>query len=105
CPGRRRVLVSKRSPWVHGLPLRCSSYTDTSAAEICSLSLHDALPIWVIFALGCLVTGNSLSMELSPDIARLCNVVQDYPLPPTLDRKSTRLNSSHVSISYAGFGL
>ena len=39
---------------------------------------------WVIFALGCLVTGNSLSMELSPDIARLCNVVQDYPLPPTL---------------------
>ena len=23
-------------------------------------------------------------MELSPDIARLCNVVQDYPLPPTL---------------------
>src|SRR6266508_5975178 len=27
------------------------------------------------------------------------------PLPPSLDRKSTRLNSSHVAISYAVFCL
>src|SRR5439155_2131070 len=30
---------------------------------------------------------------------------RDYPLPPLVDRKSTRLNSSHVAISYAVFCL
>src|SRR3712207_6868672 len=28
-----------------------------------------------------------------------------FPIPPTVDRKSTRLNSSHANISYAVFCL
>src|SRR5699024_11544194 len=40
-------------------------------------------------------------LQLIDDYARLC----PYPLPAEGDRKSTRLNSSHVSISYAVFCL
>ena len=39
---------------------------------------------WAIFAVGCLVTGNSLSMELSPDIFSICQMVPDYQPPATL---------------------
>src|SRR3989454_6597325 len=35
----------------------------------------------------------------------LLNAVQQGPLPGTVDRKSTRLNSSHLVISYAVFCL
>src|SRR5690606_35967429 len=45
---------------------------------------------------------------LAPEARRIGMVFQDYALFPHLtvaekDRKSTRLNSSHVKISYAGF--
>src|SRR5690625_5454225 len=33
------------------------------------------------------------------------NLIRLSPSPMTVDRKSTRLNSSHVAISYAGFCL
>src|SRR5256885_13997308 len=67
-------------------------FNDTATTEIYTLSLHDALPICVLSA--------------------------KDPLPPTseteemwdqcqhgTDRKSTRLNSSHLVISYAVFCL
>src|SRR5579883_888237 len=41
--------------------------------------------------------------EIAPDLARY--MVALVPLPDSLDRKSTRLNSSHVKISYAVFCL
>src|SRR6266496_5750202 len=66
-------------------------FNDTATTEIYTLSLHDALPIysWVRVAyLADVPTGTAL------------------PTPaPTVDRKSTRLNSSHVEISYAVFCL
>src|SRR6266542_7009143 len=64
-------------------------FNDTATTEIYTLSLHDALPIWL--------SGHRLSGS------RPC------PKPPSAfwkpDRKSTRLNSSHGSISYAVFCL
>src|SRR5437868_12727058 len=65
-------------------------FNDTATTEIYTLSLHDALPI----------------------SARCPRRHQRTPPPATpdnrwrgSDRKSTRLNSSHVSISYAVFCL
>src|SRR6266480_6685668 len=60
-------------------------FNDTATTEIYTLSLHDALPIW---------SGSAASWT-GP-----CRC----PGGPT-DRKSTRLNSSHMSISYAVFCL
>src|SRR5215813_14695448 len=69
-------------------------FNDTATTEIYTLSLHDALPTW---ATG---RGRSPSACSSPTADTL-------PLspPPPPDRKSTRLNSSHVRISYAVFCL
>src|SRR5690348_18204540 len=68
-------------------------FNDTATTEIYTLSLHDALPISSVrhFA-ACNDSSRSLRFEMQP-------IVQ----PP--DRKSTRLNSSHPSISYAVFCL
>src|SRR6266542_2497270 len=62
-------------------------FNDTATTEIYTLSLHDALPIF---------PHGQLSDQLPPRIPR-CLACRD--------RKSTRLNSSHGSISYAVFCL
>src|SRR5574337_1694301 len=63
-------------------------FNDTATTEIYTLSLHDALPI---------SARASPARAVGPDAAR--------PRSPPADRKSTRLNSSHHSISYAVFCL
>src|SRR3989338_9555020 len=63
-------------------------FNDTATTEIYTLSLHDALPI---------------SIPKPPPLYRQ-KLNLGYPLS-NLDRKSTRLNSSHSSISYAVFCL
>src|SRR5947199_5625974 len=68
-------------------------FNDTPTTEIYTLSLHDALPILPdlrVLRLG----GDDLLVEP-------LSIVQ----APRLDRKSTRLNSSHLGISYAVFCL
>src|SRR5437879_7237217 len=75
---------------------------DSATPEIYTLSLHDALPIsgvgvaalQVAKALGASVVGTSGSAEKLNKLKSL-----------GLDRKSTRLNSSHRCISYAVFCL
>src|SRR5438309_11686652 len=70
-------------------------FNDPATTEIYTLSLHDALPIWdwpSTEGVGC------LSAAGSPKNRHVCR--QRQP-----DRKSTRLNSSHSSISYAVFCL
>src|SRR6516164_9577915 len=66
-------------------------FNDTAATEIYTLSLHDALPI------------------SPPTIVMPRGLRSSEPVPvPSArgtDRKSTRLNSSHSSISYAVFCL
>src|SRR5690242_21233979 len=85
--------------------------------EISTLSLHDALPILtgnfaVDFADKAGSTGiSSVSYALSiPANGTLSGLIdsqshQNDVLVQVKDRKSTRLNSSHMSISYAVFCL
>src|SRR5437870_12674405 len=73
-------------------------FNDTATTEIYTLSLHDALPILVHgFVQGCAAPG--LQRPVCP------GRVRDLLEAAAEDRKSTRLNSSHVAISYAVFCL
>src|SRR5256885_16802719 len=80
-------------------------FNDTATTEIYTLSLHDALPIWI--PSGDRATGESPPRWFGtpcppPESARRSS----RRLPPRgEDRKSTRLNSSHLVISYAVFCL
>src|SRR5438309_8677022 len=68
-------------------------FSDTAATEIYTLSLHDALPISQVAASSQLLVGLDL-VRAGIAVAHARE-----------DRKSTRLNSSHSSISYAVFCL
>src|SRR5687768_17906593 len=80
-------------------------FKDTATTEIYTLSLHDALPIS-----GC-SSGTVRSMKRSPRNGRSgpsgCTggIPSHVRARTWLDRKSTRLNSSHGYISYAVFCL
>src|SRR3989442_7800227 len=80
-------------------------FNDTATTEIYTLSLHDALPIcFSKIAFPGLRVGWVIGPR--PVISRLAEVKQWCDLHTNqLDRKSTRLNSSHVRISYAVFCL
>src|SRR5256885_6942758 len=67
-------------------------FNDTATTEIYTLSLHDALPIW-----------NAPQSGRQPGWTLRCNAARCKA--PRRDRKSTRLNSSHLVISYAVFCL
>src|SRR5438876_11926254 len=80
-------------------------FNDTATTEIYTLSLHDALPIYSFF-------GNSFDIDFISQFSS--PLVTKHPRPRNrvswlwvlrIDRKSTRLNSSHPSISYAVFCL
>src|SRR5258705_12650855 len=73
-------------------------FNDTATTEIYTLSLHDALPIWERPQSG--GSHRRAARRRSPRRAR---VLRDRL--PERDRKSTRLNSSHLGISYAVFCL
>src|SRR5699024_12291720 len=90
-------------------------YVDPSPPQISPLSLHDALPISTDLTSVreyLAVTKASVSQMLASLEKRGLLVRQIDPtnrrnliVTLTSDRKSTRLNSSHVSISYAVFCL
>src|SRR2546429_9844175 len=67
-------------------------FNDTATTEIYTLSLHDALPICVVVA---------TTLQEAHDAVDFMLVDDKYGV----DRKSTRLNSSHGYISYAVFCL
>src|SRR3712207_8257094 len=88
-------------------------FNDTATTEIYTLSLHDALPIF-------LHVGGDLAPREVADVGAELLVLRGFReiqrhRPAllgssqtdvrTLDRKSTRLNSSHANISYAVFCL
>src|SRR5208283_4217979 len=64
-------------------------FNDTATTEIYTLSLHDALPICCVVPAHIQGTGS----------------IQSTFAHTWADRKSTRLNSSHITISYAVFCL
>src|SRR5690606_41912115 len=70
-------------------------FNHTSTTEIYTLSLHDALPIFIAPSFADIFYNNCFKNGILP-------VVLDAGQE---DRKSTRLNSSHVKISYAVFCL
>src|SRR5690349_24089613 len=84
--------------------------TDRAPTELYTLSLHDALPISVPAK-----AGPSFMRDLpgeTPSSARRESEVSEGSAPAAIsapyagaDRKSTRLNSSHVESSYAVFCL
>src|SRR5439155_23091623 len=95
-------------------------FNATATPEIYTLSLHDALPICssVRASTGTMRTGRgivqelwgssetSLSKKASESGFPLITLRRGHiALEPLRDRKSTRLNSSHVAISYAVFCL
>src|SRR2546426_2670834 len=80
-------------------------FNDTATTEIYTLSLHDALPICREPACPCkcpptLWTPPNAAKCLWHALPRAQNLEQAQR-----DRKSTRLNSSHLVISYAVFCL
>src|SRR5438477_5982920 len=78
----------------------------TAHTSIYTLSLHDALPIWRRTRPARLTTAPSRPRcrRAHPPAERPPSRRRARP-PLALDRKSTRLNSSHMSISYAVFCL
>src|SRR2546426_4927215 len=71
-------------------------FNDTATTEIYTLSLHDALPI----------SGPRHDVCEPARAARRADVNRDHARDSNRkDRKSTRLNSSHLVISYAVFCL
>src|SRR5688572_31620886 len=90
-------------------------FNATAPTEIYTLSLHDALPIFSIFAV------SRAAPAPVPNDGDCRNEQREFPESESLlveappgaaglrcgcrDRKSTRLNSSHSQISYAVFCL
>src|SRR5207302_5272571 len=81
------------------------AYAEPATPETPTLSLHDALPI--SFVTGLYALGNITGYYATPGLNPQAASGPGYTLlgSPTVDRKSTRLNSSHVKISYAVFCL
>src|SRR6202040_3650504 len=87
--GWRKMSIVRTASF--GLCWSCSFvfFNDTATTEIYTLSLHDALPI------------SFARSEVAPLLSLPTSAL--FMSCRTQDRKSTRLNSSHPSISYAVF--
>src|SRR5256885_9866055 len=79
-------------------------FNDTATTEIYTLSLHDALPIWS-FGWSCGRRRRRRSCRNGRRCARAVHERRPRRNRRPQDRKSTRLNSSHLVISYAVFCL
>src|SRR5258708_29102125 len=96
-------------------------FNDTATTEIYTLSLHDALPIWLSSDLRSGQARRGPSVILGRAVQKWYHIRCSQPMRiPVIkgtikrrllinfraeDRKSTRLNSSHQIISYAVFCL
>src|SRR3712207_8051661 len=96
-------------------------FNDTATTEIYTLSLHDALPIFTAWTTRvsnpvcypCFRASASVTVQkvafatgVLPNLYAFHRYTRNSTfLSCTLDRKSTRLNSSHANISYAVFCL
>src|SRR5690606_41708465 len=89
---------------------------DSATTDISTLSLHDALPIsiWLSpledrphppWRIVCEATGPSGPLLICEQLSIRLRRADRQSAAGRRDRKSTRLNSSHVKISYAVFCL
>src|SRR5699024_11942955 len=103
-------------PYLNLFTMPCSS-TTPATTDTSPLSLHDALPISYGYLKAEEITftvedtAQIQKVEMKDDVPTGTLIInkkgeflEDVTLADT-DRKSTRLNSSHVSISYAVFCL
>src|SRR5256885_10777696 len=91
--------LSSLYPTSHHACLSFFFFNDTATTEIYTLSLHDALPI-------CAIDLTDQEEKTVVDyLAKNFSNTTPKPDPNGRDRKSTRLNSSHLVISYAVFCL
>src|SRR5256885_10742284 len=80
-------------------------FNDTATTEIYTLSLHDALPIFLILCAYCFVSCGIIPAVKKRGFMGFARSLLVRVSLCALDRKSTRLNSSHLVISYAVFCL
>src|SRR2546426_8025923 len=83
-------------------------FNDTATTEIYTLSLHDALPISATAGeAGIVALGARVHLFVQPQAReQFTSLFRDVlGCEVSEDRKSTRLNSSHLVISYAVFCL
>src|SRR3712207_6979727 len=87
-------------------------FNDTATTEIYTLSLHDALPICrheagfrLVFEAAAVKNAGTLDLAVPAALVPHLRRHLEVHRPVLLDRKSTRLNSSHANISYAVFCL
>src|SRR3712207_6987358 len=91
-------------------------FNDTATTEIYTLSLHDALPISGLWRRRGRRSRRGVALSLGrrrrpraraarSARARRRDTGEARAAPGRVDRKSTRLNSSHANISYAVFCL
>src|SRR3712207_8168639 len=88
-------------------------FNDTATTDIYTLSLHDALPILPVSdgpaAIAALErvkhTVGYTDVSFDQHIGKVSLVGAGMRSHPGVDRKSTRMNSSHANISYAVFCL
>src|SRR6202043_2035062 len=94
-PVKRWVMMPIRVRFVPFTKIVFLFFNDTAPTEIYPLSLHDALPI----------CGEDGGHGVLPARRHHDLLGRGGQAAAALDRKSTRLNSSHVRISYAVFCL
>src|SRR3712207_8213727 len=82
-------------------------FNDTATTEIYTLSLHDALPICASATRSKAIASGPVRVwvSLGASGARAAAATAATSRGSIIDRKSTRLNSSHANISYAVFCL
>src|SRR3712207_8140109 len=87
-------------------------FNDTATTEIYTLSLHDALPIYAVRCPRTHDEPRGAFGRVRQRLRRPVPALRGVRAVPALsqprygvDRKSTRLNSSHANISYAVFCL
>src|SRR2546430_15413020 len=80
-------------------------FNDTATTEIYTLSLHDALPIFVAGNDDLAQRRNKVGHAVILVVGPRFYFVAQTEIQSQTDRKSTRLNSSHSQISYAVFCL
>src|SRR3712207_9287303 len=80
-------------------------FNDTATTEIYTLSLHDALPISTLRMLAAMAASLVFTFAFGALAAKSRRAERVLIPLLDIDRKSTRLNSSHANISYAVFCL
>src|SRR5690348_18214148 len=80
-------------------------FNRSATTVIYTLSLHDALPIFGVLLLGHDRRARAPGVGQLHEAELAARPQDELGAEPGEDRKSTRLNSSHPSISYAGFCL